>query len=87
MPVSVDNFVIPLLIAGAMGFQFAPSSAMAAEPLPLGFLDYLGSMVEFEDELVDPLSLQTMETAEQAAEPDVPVGNVSPDGDNAEEVQ
>jgi len=60
---------------------------MAAEPLPLGFLDYLGSMVEFEDELVDPLSLQTMETAEQAAEPDVPVGNVSPDGDNAEEVQ
>jgi len=87
MPVSVDSFVIPLLIAGAMGLQSAPFSAMAAEPLPLGFLDYLGSMVEFEDELVDPLSLQTMETAEQAAEPDVPVGNVSPDGDNAEEVQ
>lgn len=35
------------------------SGAAAEEALPVGFLEYLGSMVETDGELIDPLKLGT----------------------------
>ena len=60
------------------------SPVIAAQELelpPLGFFDYLGSMVEHEGELIDPLSLEAAPEAMAAAGGDNETAN------EAEEVQ
>lgn len=42
-----------------MGLVMAASQVHAQEPLPDGFLEFLGEMVEAEGELVGPLTLET----------------------------
>ena len=42
-----------------MGLVIAASSVYAREPLPDGFLEFLGEMVEADGELVGPLTLET----------------------------
>jgi hypothetical protein len=37
----------------------ASASAVAEEALPVGFLEYLGSMVEADGELIDGMNLRT----------------------------
>ena len=78
---SVDEVVMRLLAVCAM----SASPVIAAQELelpPLGFFDYLGSMVEHEGELIDPLSLEPPQ-ADQGAE--VEPGNET--ANKAEEVQ
>ena len=89
MPDSVDTFVTRVLIACAMSLQVAAVTAVAASTAaaddmarpPLGFFDYLGSMVEHDGELIDPLLLQATMTEEE----ETPDGHGSPN--DVEEVQ
>ena len=79
MPANLDIFVSHLLVVCAVSLRMAGMTAAAAiaplavaasdelAPPPIGFLDYLGSMVEHEGELIDPLSLQAPMTVEQTA--------------------
>lgn len=56
-------------------------AAQEPELPPLGFFDYLGSMVEHEGELIDPLSLEPPPEATAPARDDNETAN------EAEEVQ
>ena len=50
----LDRVLVLLLLAVA-----STQAAHAEEALPAGLLDFLGSMVESDGELVDPLSLES----------------------------
>ncbi|MCZ6711922.1 MAG: hypothetical protein O7B25_16270 [Gammaproteobacteria bacterium] len=96
MPVSVERIFGSLVVAFAMSLSMAEVAAAsnAGDEMtlpPVGFFDYLGSMVELEGELLDPLSLRAMNDPEETdgSEPlaqDQPLdGHVSTN--NAEELQ
>lgn len=73
MPDRVGAIVKPVLIACAISLQIAAVKAVAASTTaaddmvlpPLGFFDYLGSMVEHDGELIDPLLLQATMTEQE----------------------
>ena len=89
MPGSVDDFVMCLLVAYALGTGAQAAAEELALP-PLGFFDYLGSMVEHEGELIDPLSLEATTIGKQNAEAGPEARSDDGGGDTAdaaEEVQ
>jgi hypothetical protein len=98
MPANLDIFVSHLLVVCAVSLRMtgvtaavamAPLAVAASDELaapPIGFLDYLGSMVEQDGELVDPLSLQAPMTVEQTAKAQAPLEEPAPStADSAEE--